>query len=168
MRTVPRGEVITRAIIRRACDLVWPTSFVRSSRLAIHTDSDHRVVDHRLHAALDRRRRSVRGGHNNWDRGQVVAPLATHNVLIASLAGLWIIPPGPLSSLLAATSPGARLNRTFYALTDRRALIISARLPGPKQDTELHGRFARIDRARGTRDGTGDLIFACPSTWMSR
>jgi hypothetical protein len=34
----------------------------------------------------------IRGGHNNWDKGQVVQPFAPHNVLIALIAGLWITP----------------------------------------------------------------------------
>ena len=36
----------------------------------------------------------VRGGHNNWDKGRAVPPFARHNVVIATLAGLGMIPPG--------------------------------------------------------------------------
>lgn len=67
----------------------------------------------------------VHGGHNNWDRGRVVRPFATHNVLIAAGAGLWLLPPGfymlswPLRAWWKARNTG-------YAVTDRRALIVGS------------------------------------------
>src|SRR4051794_25438164 len=59
----------------------------------------------------------LRGGHNKWDRGRAVPPLAPHNVLIATLAGLWLIPPG-LFMLTWPLRTWRKLGKTRYALTD--------------------------------------------------
>ena len=102
MRTVPRRLSLEQSI-RRACDLVWPTSFV--PRLVLQSTPTAIMGLSIIVFTLFWIVMVVHGGHNNWDRGQIVAPLATHNVLIAALAGLWIIPPG-LYLLFGRYEPG--------------------------------------------------------------
>jgi hypothetical protein len=34
----------------------------------------------------------IRGGHNGWEKGRAVPPFPPHNVLIATIAGLWMMP----------------------------------------------------------------------------
>jgi hypothetical protein len=35
----------------------------------------------------------IRGAHNGWEKGKNVPPFAPHNVLIATVVGLCMIPP---------------------------------------------------------------------------
>ena len=106
----------------------------------------------------------ISGGHNNWDKGQAVGPFATHNVLIAAFAGVWMIPPG-LYLLFWPLRTWRRLKRTSYALTDRNALIIAPDLLGRKTTKSFTAENLRLMRVEERPDGTGDVIIACPSTW---
>ena len=85
---------------------------------------------------------AVGGWNNNWDRGKPVAPFARHNVLIAAVAGLWMLPPGiymcvwPLLALRQA-------NETEYVITDQRALIFKPGLLGGRRVLEFSSGAAR-------------------------
>jgi hypothetical protein len=107
----------------------------------------------------------IRGGRNNWDRGQVVPPFARHNVLIAAFAGLWLIPP----ALILLTWPfrtWQSLRHSFYALTDRRAIIIESGYLGRTKTREYSAHSLGLMRVEAHSDGTGDLIFESPSSWV--
>jgi hypothetical protein len=106
----------------------------------------------------------IHGGHNNWDRGRVVAPFATHNVLIAAVAGLWMIPPG-LYLLTWPVRAWLRLKKTHYALTDRRALVIEPRVLGRTKIRGYTASSLRLMRVEEHRDRTGDVIFEARSGW---
>jgi hypothetical protein len=107
----------------------------------------------------------VSGGNNNWDKGQAVAPFAKHNIIIAALADLWMIPPS-LYLLFWPLRTWRRLRRTHYALTDRRALVIAPGFAGRTNTKSFTADELRLMRVEDHRDGTGDLIFACPPTWV--
>jgi hypothetical protein len=106
----------------------------------------------------------IHGGHNNWDRGQVVPPFARHNVLIATVAGLWIAP----SFLYLSLSPiraWRKLMRSFYVLTDRRALIVAPNFWGRTRVQSFTADALRLMRLEEGADGTGDMVFGNPSRW---
>lgn len=107
----------------------------------------------------------VRGGNNNWDKGQAVAPFAEHNIAIAAIAGLWMISPS-LFLLFWPLRTWRRLERTCYALTDRRAVVIAPGFAGRHKTKSFTGDELRLMRVEDQGDGTGDLIFASPSTWV--
>jgi hypothetical protein len=103
----------------------------------------------------------VQGGHNNWDKGRAVKPFESHNVLIATFAGLWMIPPG----LYVLTWPiwaWRRLKGTCYALTERRAIISEPGLVGRPKLRSYTADSLRLMRLEEHDDGTGDLIFESP------
>jgi hypothetical protein len=107
---------------------------------------------------------AIRGGHNGWDEGRAVPPFAPHNVLIAAVAGLWMIPPG----LYLLTSPirtWRRLRRTGYVLTNRRAIVIEPRFLGRAKTRSYSAAALRLMRVEECRNGSGDLVFECPSRW---
>jgi hypothetical protein len=104
------------------------------------------------------------GGKNGWDKRRDVRPFAPHNVAIAALAGLWMIPP----AMYIACSPlriWRKLRRTYYALTDRRAFVIAPDRLGRSKTKSFAADTLRLIRAEQHHDGTGDLIFASPSNW---
>lgn len=105
----------------------------------------------------------IRGGHNNWDKGQVVPPFARHNVLIATFAGLWLIPPG-LYLLTWPLRSWRRLKNTCYALTDRRAIIVEPGYLRRTKTREYTARSLRLMRVEEHADGTGDVVFESAST----
>ena len=109
----------------------------------------------------------VQGGHNNWDRGQFVPPFAPHNLLIATLAGLWMIPPG-IFVLIGPLRTWRRLKTTCYALTDRRAIVGERRLFGRLHCRSYAPAALRLMRLEEKPDDSGDLIFECISTWDGR
>jgi hypothetical protein len=106
----------------------------------------------------------ISGGHNNWDKGQVVPPFAPHNVLIAAIAGLWMIPPG-LYLLFWPLRSWRRLRRNCYALTDRRAVIVTPGFLDRSRTKSFTAEALPLMRFEEHPDGTGDLIFARPSNW---
>jgi hypothetical protein len=106
----------------------------------------------------------VRGGHNRWDRGQAVPPFAPHNVLRATIAGVWIT-PFCLYLLLWPLRTWRRLNRTCYALTDRRALIVEPDIFGRGKARSFTPDALRLMRVEERSDGTGDVIFGSSSNW---
>jgi hypothetical protein len=106
----------------------------------------------------------IRGGHNGWEKGKHVPPFAPHNVLIAAVAGLWLIPPG-LYVLTWPLRDWQRLRKSSYVLTNRRAIIIE---PGFLGGTKTHtyvSESLRLMRVEEHSDGSGDLIFENRSTW---
>ena len=106
----------------------------------------------------------IRGGHNGWEKGKNVPPVAPHNVLIATVAGLWLIPPG-LYVLTWPLRDWQRLRKSSYVLTNRRAIIIE---PGFLGGTKTHTyvfESLRLMRVEEHSDGSGDLIFENRSTW---
>ncbi len=107
----------------------------------------------------------VRGGHNNWDQGRAVGPFEPHNVGIATLVGLWMIPPG-LYVLTWPIRTWRRLKSTCYALTDRRAIISEPGLLGRPRVRSYTAHSLRLMRSEEHDDGTGDLIFESPSNWV--
>lgn len=107
----------------------------------------------------------VRGGHNNWDRGQAVIPFATHNVLIATCAGLWLLPPG-LYLLTWPLRTWRKARRTVYALTDRRAVVSEPGLLGGHGVHSYPPESLTLMRCDEREDGSGDLIFEHRKTWV--
>jgi hypothetical protein len=103
----------------------------------------------------------VQGGHNNWDKGRAVMPFESHNVLIATLAGVLMIPPG-LGLLTWPLQTWRRLKGSCYALTDRRAVISEPGLLGQPKVRSYTADALRLMRLEGHDDGTGDLIFESP------
>jgi hypothetical protein len=106
----------------------------------------------------------IRGGHNGWEKGRAVAPFAPHNVLIATIAGLWMI-PFCVYLLLGPARVWRRLNRTCYYMTDRRAFIIAPDLLGRRKAKSFTANTLRLMHVEERSDGTGDLIFGSPSNW---
>lgn len=102
----------------------------------------------------------VQGG-GKWDKGRAVQPFESHNVLIATLAGLWMIPPG-LYMLTWPLRTWSRLKGTSYALTDRRAVISEPGLLGRPKIGRYTADSLRLMRLEEDDDGTGDLIFESP------
>jgi hypothetical protein len=107
----------------------------------------------------------VRGGHNKWDKGRAVRPFEPENVVIATLVGLWMIPPG-LYMLTWPLRTRSRLKGTHYALTDRRAVIGEPGFLGRARVRSYRADSLRLMRSEDHDDGTGDLIFESPSTWV--
>ncbi len=107
----------------------------------------------------------VRGGNNNWDKGRAVRPFELHNVAIAAFAALWMIPPG-LYLLTWPLRTWRRLKGTCYALTDRRAIISEPGFVGQPRVRSHAAGSLRLMRLEEHDDGTGNLIFECPSTWV--
>lgn len=103
----------------------------------------------------------VQGEHNNWDKGRAVEPFEFHNVLIAKLVGLWMIPPG-LGLLTWPLRTWTRLKGTCYALTDRRAIISEPGLLGRPRIRRYTADSLRLMRMEEHEEGTGDLIFESP------
>lgn len=109
--------------------------------------------------------RVVLGGPNNWDRGRAVGPFEPHNVGIAAIVGLWMIPPG-LYVLTWPLRTWRRLKSTYYALTDRRAIISETGLLSRPRVRSYTARSLRLMRSEEHDNGTGDLIFESPSNWV--
>jgi hypothetical protein len=99
----------------------------------------------------------MNGGHNNWDKGRAVAPFAAHNVLIATLAGLWMIPPG-IYLLSSPLRIWRRLKKSCYALTERRALVIEPDFLGRTKSHSYPAASLQLMRVEEHGDGTGDVI----------
>jgi hypothetical protein len=106
----------------------------------------------------------IRGGNNGWEKGRAVPPFAPHNVLIATIAGLWIMPIC-VYLLLEPARVRRRLNRTCYFLTDRRAFIVAPDFLGRSKAKSFPADALRLMRAEERSDGAGDLIFGNPSNW---
>jgi hypothetical protein len=106
----------------------------------------------------------MKGGHNNWDQGRAVAPFAAHNVLIATLAGLWMIPPG-IYLLSWPLRTWRKLTKSSYALTERRALVIEPDFLGRTKSHSYPAGSLRLMRVEEQYDGTGDVIFEARSNW---
>ncbi|GAC1471252.1 MAG: hypothetical protein NVSMB9_17210 [Isosphaeraceae bacterium] len=99
----------------------------------------------------------VRGG-GNWDRGRAVTPFEPHNVMIATLAGLWMIPFG-LYLLTWPLRTWRRLKGICYVLTNRQAIMIEPGLLGRRKVGNYTADSLRLMRLEEHNDGTGDLIF---------
>jgi hypothetical protein len=106
----------------------------------------------------------VRGGHNGWEKGQAVPPFAPHNILIAAVAGMGIIPPG-LYILLWPLRDWQRLRKSSYFVTDRRAIIVEPGVLGRDKTRGYRPDALRLMRVEEHGDGSGDLIFESRSTW---
>ncbi|WP_422930046.1 hypothetical protein [Singulisphaera sp. PoT] len=105
---------------------------------------------------------AVQGKNNNWDGGKAVAPFAPHNVRIAALAGLWMLPPG-LYMLTWPLLAWRRAGGTTYALTDRRAMIIAGHRAKSFRPEDL--ALVQCDEQAG---GSGDLVFENRKTWTGQ
>jgi hypothetical protein len=106
----------------------------------------------------------IRGGNNGWEKGRAVPPFAPHNVLIATIAGLWMM-PFCVYLLLGPVRVWRRLNRTCYFLTDRRAFIVAPDFLGRRKTRSFPANALRLMRVEERSDGAGDLIFGNPSNW---
>jgi hypothetical protein len=106
----------------------------------------------------------IRGGNNGWEKGRAVPPFAPHNVLIATIAGLWMM-PFCVYLLLGPARVWRRLNRTCYCLTDRRAFIVAPDFLGRRKARSFTADALRLMRAEERSDGAGDLIFVGASKW---
>lgn|GEM_PF-791213 len=104
----------------------------------------------------------VQGKNNNWDRGKAVAPFAPHNVRIAALVGLSMLPPG-LYMLIWPMRAWRRAGGTAYALTDRRAMIIAGHRAESFRPEVL--ALVQCDEQAG---GSGDLVFENRNTWIGQ
>jgi hypothetical protein len=109
----------------------------------------------------------VSGKGNNWDKGKIVAPFASHNVAIAALAGLWMLPPGfyMLSWPLWAWR---RARRTLYALTDRRAIVLEVGSRGRHRTSSFTTETVALMQCDEHGEGKGDLLFQNRKTWVSQ
>jgi hypothetical protein len=105
------------------------------------------------------------GGLGERAKRRADPPFAPHNVAIAARVGLGMIPPG-LYLLTWPLRTRSRLKRTGYALTDRRALIIEPSLLGQPRIRNYTSDKLRLMRLEEHENGTGDLVFECPSTWV--
>lgn len=103
------------------------------------------------------------GGNNKWDRGRVVPAFATHNLVIAIFAGLFMLPPG-LTMLTAPLRAAMRAPHTIYALTSRRAIICEPTIFGGVATREFPLRTLDNIRCLIQNDGTGDLILGTRRT----
>ncbi len=108
----------------------------------------------------------IHGGNNNWDRGRVVAPFALHNVLIAAVAILWLLPPF-LFLLLMPVRVYRGLAKSSYIVTDRRAVIVEPSLPGRMKTRSFYPDALHLMQVKRYPDGTGDLILAHPKSSRS-
>jgi len=107
----------------------------------------------------------IRGGNNNWDRGRPVPPFAPHNVLIATCAGLWLLPFG-LYMLTGPLRAWRKGGGTAYALTDRREVVIEPGLLGGFTNRSYTPGDLALMRCDERADGTGDLVFEGRKTWV--
>jgi hypothetical protein len=108
----------------------------------------------------------VHGGKNNWDHGKAVEPFAPHNVGIALLAGMWLLPPG-LYLLTRPLRAWNKAKKTRYAVTDRRVLIVEPdwiRGVSVRRFSPAELRLMRLDERK---DGSGDLIFEDRPDWTN-
>ena len=108
----------------------------------------------------------IHGGNNNWDHGQVVAPFAPHNVLIAMVANLWLMPPF-LFLLLMPVRVWRGLTKSSYMVTDRRALIVEPPFFGHAKTRSFYPDALRSIQVKEYPDGTGDLILIRPKSSTS-
>jgi hypothetical protein len=106
----------------------------------------------------------IRGGHNGWEKGKHVPPFAPHNVLIAAVVGLSMIPPS-FYVLSWPLRDWQRLSKTIYVLTDRRAIIIEPGVFGRTIAHSYDAKSLRLMRVVEYGEGSGDLIFENRSTW---
>jgi hypothetical protein len=106
----------------------------------------------------------VAGWNNNWDRGQAVAPFATHNVVIAAGAGLWFLPLG-IYMLSWPMRAWRQARTTVYALTDRRALIVKPALFGAFRVLSFPPEGLALIQFQERDDGSGDIVFENRKAW---
>jgi hypothetical protein len=106
----------------------------------------------------------IRGGHNGWDKGKHVPPFVPHNVLIAAVVGLWMIPPS-MYVLSWPLRDWQRLSKTSYVVTDRRAIIVESGFFGRTKAHSYDAKSLRLMRVEEYGDGSGDLVFENRSTW---
>jgi hypothetical protein len=104
------------------------------------------------------------GGHNGWDKGKHVPPFAPHNVLIAAVVGLWMIPPS-MYVLSWPLRDWQRLSKTSYVVTDRRAIMVESGFFGRTKAHSYDAKSLRLMRVVEYSDGSGDLVFENCSTW---
>ena len=106
------------------------------------------------------------GGSNNWDHGKPVPRFASHNVLIATLFGLWFLPP----TLILLSSPFRAWIRSpgiFYVLTNRRAVVCQVDHHGCSVVGELWPEEVDLLVIKERLDGSGDLIFGDRPVWRT-
>lgn len=97
-------------------------------------------------------------GPGNWDRGESVPPSASHNIVIATVYALSLL---PLTVVLLKEPLRAALDarRTLYALTDRRALILWRDMLGDERLATYPPEALAEWKVERREDGSGHLIF---------